>query len=117
MTVQDDMTESPEQAARLNRLLDAAPTATVPPALERRILADFDRLAARPTFAKLIRRIADAVWPDAPLWQPAAAFGAALLAGLSVAVFAPFDIPQQDDASASVFALDSSPDVDAGQDI
>ena len=112
-----DVNESADDAARLNRLLDAAPTVAVPPALERRILADFDRLAARPSFAKIARRIADAVWPDAPLWHPAAAFGAALFIGLGVAAFAPFDIPQQDDASANVFALDASPDVDAGQDI
>jgi len=41
----------------------------------------------------------------------------ALIIGLGVAAFAPFDIGQQDDASANVFALDGSPDIDAGQGI
>ena len=80
-------------------------------------LADFDRVHARWSFAKFARRIGDAVWPGAPVWQPAGAFALALLIGLGVATFAPFDIAQQDDASANVFALDGSPDIDAGQGI
>ncbi len=116
--------ESVEEAARLDRLLAQAVAPAVPAALERRILADFDRvrrhadiepLSARWTWAKALRRIADAVWPDAPLWQPAVAFGLALMIGTGVAAFAPLDIPQQDDASATVFALDAPPDTDAGQ--
>jgi len=109
--------ESAEDAARLDRLLAAAAAPAVPAALERRILADFDRIASRWSFAKLLRRAADAVWPGAPVWQPACAFAVALLIGTGVAAFAPFDIPQQDDASTSVFALDAAPDGDAGQGI
>jgi hypothetical protein len=109
--------ESAEEAARFDRLLAAAPAPAVPAALERRILADFDRIASRWTFAKALRRAAEAVWPGAPAWQPAFAFAAALLIGTGVAGFAPFDIPQQDDAGAAVFALDVSPDGDAGQGI
>jgi len=105
--------ESAQDAARLNRLLDAAPAPTVPAALERRIMADFDRVAARWTFAKTLRRIADAVWPDAPVWQPACAFALALLIGTGVAAFAPLDLPQQDDA----FALGGPPDIDIGHGI
>ncbi len=107
--------ESAEDAARLDRLLaHAAPPPAVQPALERRILAGFDAVQARRwTWANLVRRAADAVWPGAPAWQPACAFGLALLIGTSVAIFAPFDVPQQDDAS--VLALDASPDTDAGQ--
>ena len=111
----DSNIESAEDAARLDRLLARAEPPAVPAALERRILADFDRHHARWTWTKFIRRAAQAVWPDAPLWQPAAAFGLALLIGTGVAAFAPLDVPQQDDASASVFALDSAPDTDAGQ--
>lgn len=107
--------ESAEEAARLDRLLAAAEMPAVPAVLERRILADFDRLSARWTWAKALRRAVDAVWPDAPLWQPATAFGLALVIGAGVAAFAPLDIPQQDDASAAVFALDAPPDTDAGQ--
>ena len=113
----DSNIETAEDAARLDRLLARAGTPAVPAALERRILSDFDRINARWTFAKFLRRAASSVWPDAPLWQPAAAFGLALLIGTSVAAFAPLDVPQQDDASANVFALDAPPDVDAGQGI
>ena len=122
----DSNIETAEDAARLDRLLALAPTPAVPAALERRILADFERvrrhanqqsISARWTFAKFMHRAASSVWPDAPLWQPAAAFGLALLIGTGVAAFAPLDVPQQDDASANVFALDSAPDVDAGQGI
>ena len=113
----DSNIETAEDAARLDRLLALAPTPAVPAALERRIMADYDRISARWTFAKFIRSAAASVWPDAPLWQPAAAFGLALLIGTGVAAFAPLDVPQQDDASANVFALDSAPDVDAGQGI
>jgi hypothetical protein len=111
----DTIIESAQDAAQLDRLLArAAPPPAVPPALERRILADFDAVQARRwTFANLARRAADAIWPGAPAWRPACAFGLALLIGTSVAVFAPFDVPQQDDASA--IALDASPDIDAGQ--
>src|SRR6201995_2513955 len=103
--------------AALDRLLSSAARPVPAPALERRILADFDRANARWSFAKFARGLADTVWPGAPAWQPAAVFGLALLVGLGVAAFAPFDIAQQDDASANVFALDGSPDVDAGQGI
>ena len=113
----ENITESAQDAARLDRLLAAAVTPGVPAGLERRILADFDRIEARWTFAKLLRRAADAVWPDAPAWAPACAFSLALLIGTGVAAFAPFDIPQQDDAASNVFALDAAPDADAGHGI
>ena len=103
--------------AALDCLLAQAPAPVASPTLERRILADFDRVQARWSFAKALRSIADAVWPGAPVWQPAGAFALALVIGVGVAVFAPFDIAQQDDASANVFALDGAPDVDAGQGI
>jgi hypothetical protein len=103
--------------AALDRLLAQAPVPAASPALERRILADFDRARTRWSFAKALRAAADAVWPGGPVWQPAGAFALALLIGVGVAVLAPFDIAQQDDASANVFALDGAPDVDAGQGI
>ncbi|HEY0301071.1 MAG TPA: hypothetical protein VGC36_07060 [Rhizomicrobium sp.] len=111
----DKREESAEEAARLDRLLAQARAPAVPATLERRILADFDRVHARRNWAKALRRVADAVWPGAPLWQPAAVFGFALLMGAGVAAFAPLDIPRQDDASVHVFALDAPPDIDAGQ--
>jgi hypothetical protein len=103
--------------AALDRLLDKAGRPVASAALEHRILSDFDRVNARWSVAKFARGIADMVWPGGPMWQPATAFALALLIGLGVATFSPFDIAQQDDASANVFALDGSPDVDAGQGI
>ncbi|MBL6852872.1 MAG: hypothetical protein ISS15_01155 [Alphaproteobacteria bacterium] len=103
--------------AALDRLLDQAEHPVASSALERRVLADFHRVNARWSFLKLARRIGDAIWPDTPAWQPVGALAVALLIGLGVAVFAPLDIAQQEDATANVFALDGSPDVDAGQGI
>src|ERR1700733_10185986 len=107
--------ESAEEAARLDRLLAAAAAPAVPAALERRILVDFDRIASRWSFAKALRRAADAVWPGAPAWQPACAFALALLIGSGVAAFAPLDLPQGDDAGTAAFTFDLSPDGDASQ--
>lgn len=81
----------------LDRLLDHAATPRVLARLERRILADFDRLAARPSFARVIRRLADTVWPDAPVWQPACALVLALLIGAGAAILAPVEAAQADD--------------------
>ena len=101
--------------AGLDRVLAmAAPLPAMPPALARRILAQFDRVQAR---GRWLRRLVDAVWPDGPVWQPVGAFAVALLIGLGVAAFAPFDLPQQDDGTAAVFALDGAPDIDAGHGI
>jgi hypothetical protein len=103
--------------ATLDRLLAMAGRPVASVALERRILADFDRVSARWSFTRLARRIGDTVWPGSPVWQPVGALAMALVIGLGVAVFAPLDISQQDDATANVFALDGSPDSDAGQGI
>ena len=103
-----------DDSADLDRLLALAEVPAVPAALERRILADFDRIAARSTLAKALRRTADAVWPGAPLWQPACAFALSLTIGLGVAAFAPLDVVPSDDPGASTFAFDNAPDFDQG---
>jgi hypothetical protein len=101
--------------ARLDRLLAQAASAdAVPASLERRILADFDRVQARWSVAKLLHRAADAVWPDAPIWQPAGALALAVLIGVGVAVLAPIDLERAD---APLFAFEGAPDADAGQGI
>lgn len=100
--------------AGLDRLLAAAAAPAVPPALEQRILADFDRVQARWSAARLLRRVADAVWPDAPVWQPAGALALALLLGIGIAAVVPLDFARPDD-NAGIFAFDGAPDLDAGQ--
>jgi hypothetical protein len=91
----------------LDRLLaQAASPPPVAAALERRVLADFDRIAVRWTLTRLLDRIADAIWPDAPLWQPACAMAAAVVLGLGVAAFAPLDVSAPDEGTA--FAYDTS---------
>ena len=105
------------QAVRLDRALGVGELPPVSAALERRLLDDFDRAQWRWSVGKLADAVAEAVWPGAPVWQPACALGLALAAGLGIALFAPFDIPQQDDVSSNVFALDTVSDVDAGNGI
>lgn len=107
----EDVTETQEEAAHLDRLLAQVVAPAVPPGLERRILADFDTVQARWSFSKAVRRAADAVWPGAPVWQPAAAFALALFVGFGAAAFAPVDVAPDD----SAFTLDQAPD--AGQDL
>ena len=99
---------------QLDRLLATLPPPPVPPALERRVLADFERQQARWTLARLFDRFAEAVWPDAPLWQPACAFAAALLLGLGLAAFAPLEAGAPDETAGS-FAFSTAPDL--AQDI
>jgi hypothetical protein len=100
------MTNDRDKDEMLERLLARAAPPLVSAALERRVLADFDRIAARWTLTRLIDRVADALWPGAPVWQPACAFAAALVIGLGVAAFAPLDASAPDEGTA--FAYDTS---------
>ncbi len=103
----EHMSEMDDQG--LDRLLAQVAPPPVPASLARRILADFDRIAARPSPARLLRRAVEAIWPGAPAWQPAGAFALALLIGLGVAAFAPLGPSESDDGAASLFA-----DLDTG---
>lgn len=105
------------EASSLDRALGMIELPSAPSALERRLMEDFDQAQRRWSLRALFDAAADAVWPGAPVWQPACAFGLALAAGLGIALFAPIDIPKQDEASSSVFALDTESDVDAGHGI
>jgi|SRR5579871_1910554 len=105
------------QAIHLDRVLGAGELPAVPAALERRLMDDFDRAQQRWSLGKLASAVAEAIWPGAPLWQPACALALAFAAGLCVAVFAPLDVPHEDDVSSNVFALDTVSDVDAGHGI
>ncbi len=88
------------------RLLRQAEPPQVPAALRRRILADFDRIATRPGLTRLLRLAADAIWPDAPLWQPAGALALALVVGIGVAALAPLEGADGTDGASNLFAAD-----------
>jgi len=100
------MTKDQDKEAVDRLLAQLVPPPPVPAALERRVLADFDRIASRWTLTRLMDRLAEALWPDAPLWQPACAFAAALVVGLGLAAFAPLDAPSPDEGTA--FAYDTT---------
>ncbi|MGZ6021328.1 MAG: hypothetical protein ACXWLQ_01860 [Rhizomicrobium sp.] len=104
-------------ARRLDQSMATAVTAPVYPALAAKLLADFDRVSQRPSLRQVVSAVAQIVWPGAPVWQPATAFGLALAIGIGIAALAPFDTPQADDMSGGVFALDGTPDTDGGQGI
>lgn len=104
-------------AARLDQILSAASGVSASGELEAKLMADFERVARRRSPLKVVTAMADAVWPGAPLWQPACAFGLALVIGVGVAWLAPLDVGQADETVGVSFALDSLPDTDVGQDI
>ena len=79
-----------QDALFADELFAVLPTTPVPPGLEARILADFDRVAARQ--APLSRRMHgwwDAIWPGAPMWKPASVLALSLAIGLMVGVLLP----------------------------
>jgi hypothetical protein len=70
----------------VTRALARLPELAPPPGLSRRILAGYDTRQAQ---GGLWTRLCDIVWPGAPLWAPASAFGAALLLGVSLGAVLP----------------------------
>jgi ferric-dicitrate binding protein FerR (iron transport regulator) len=105
------------QARGLDQAMARPESVAVSAALENRLLMDFDRMARGWSWHKLARAAAETVWPGAPVWQPACALGLSLAIGICVAVFAPLDVAPPSDAAGSGFALDATPDADAGQGI
>ncbi|MBV9991810.1 MAG: hypothetical protein JOZ72_11000 [Alphaproteobacteria bacterium] len=91
-------------------LLKDLPGVPAPAALERRILADFDRVAARRRgwFASL----SGMVWPGAPAWQPAAVLAAALVVGIVAGSAVPLEDTTE---QAATIALDAPPSFDLGE--
>jgi len=82
-------------AALVDETLDRLSTEEVPARLRARILAGYDEVATRHTggafglIPRAIGRLRDAVWPGAPLWQPASAFAVSLAAGLVLGLLVP----------------------------
>jgi hypothetical protein len=92
--MQEDISKDAE-AAFATRTLAALPTIAPAPALESRILADFDVVAARrarmpwAVARRTMRRFGDAIWPGVPVWQPASILALSLLAGLAAGTLVP----------------------------
>jgi len=105
------------EARRLDQSLVLAGSEPVPTALEHKLLADFARVSQRHSLQNILRAAAEFVWPGVPAWQPAFALMLALAIGLGIAAVTPLDEPRADSASGGVFALDGTPDIDAGQGI
>ncbi len=78
-------------------------------ALSARILADFDAVSARRARWSLSWFV-DAVWPGAPVWKPAAAFGLSLMIGLGVGTL----LPVYGAGDESSIVADTSPGLDFG---
>jgi hypothetical protein len=84
--------ERNDDAAFVNEMMAKLPATAVPPSLEARILADFDRVAEanRPgAVTRWARRWRDSVWPGAPVWQPASLLALSLAIGLMAGALVP----------------------------
>lgn len=75
-----------ETAEFVKNALARLPEPALPAGLNARIMAAFD---ARQAHKGLWARLCEIVWPGAPLWAPASAFGAALLLGVTLGAVLP----------------------------
>jgi|WetSurMetagenome_2_1015567.scaffolds.fasta_scaffold323395_2 hypothetical protein len=98
--------------------LRALPSVAVPVALETRLLAGFDALAAkRAARAGWLRRWRDIMWPGAPLWKPASVLALSLLIGLSAGTLMPTANQVSAPSEQTLAALDSAPVLDLSGDL
>jgi hypothetical protein len=98
-----------------HEILKSLPTVAVSAALQARILADFDRVAAR--HQSWFGRIGDRLWPGAPAWQPASVLALSLVVGLMAGVFVPSPAASISSSDQVVTAaLDSAPVMDFDKD-
>jgi len=100
-----------EDAEYADRALALMAEEPVSPALETRILADFDRVTRpRPGGIGVLRRLADWLWPGAPVWQPAFALVVSLAMGLAARSLVPSSALAQNKTDVTQTAtLDSPP--------
>jgi hypothetical protein len=113
--------EHENDAVLADELLRRLPTTAVPAGLEARILADFDRIAARCAPGALMRlalRWRDRVWPGAPVWQPASLLALSLAVGLIAGALVPAAGVSASTTSDQVFASDdAAPAMDLDKDL
>ena len=95
-----DESELEAMLAGLGQAETQGPTA----GLHQRVLADFDRLAAR-RGTSWLRNVGDWIWPGATLWQPAAALALSLVIGVLVGDLMPFDSPFDSDTQSAATAI------------
>lgn len=84
-------TERRDDRVFTDRMVTRLPSVAVPAGLEAKILADFDRIAARRRsgLAAVVGRIGALLWPGVPVWQPASVLGLSLALGLLMGVLLP----------------------------
>jgi len=116
------MTEDRNQEARFTDVvLGLLPTVPVSPALEARILDDFDRIAARRAPGVLVRafwRWRDSLWPGAPLWKPASVLALSLAIGVMAGVLIPAsDLAASTSSDQQYAAADDPPVVNMAGDL
>lgn len=116
--VNDGNRQDAEFAADLLRRL---PTVAVPPTLEARILSDFDRVAAKAgpgILTRLARRWRDALWPGAPVWQPASLLALSLAFGLMAGALVPSStLSASTTSDQSLTAMETAPALDLYKDL
>jgi hypothetical protein len=110
-------------AAFAARVLTGLPDVPVPGTLEARILADFDAVAAKRKASLWAwalhpaRSLRDAVWPNAPAWQPASVFALSLLIGLAAGTLVPASaLTSVNSAQDETAAADTVPDLNLSGD-
>ena len=101
-----------ETAEFVKRALARLPEPAVPAGLNAGIMAAYD---ARPARRGLWAGLCEIVWPGAPLWAPASAFGAALLLGVILGAV----LPVMGNGGMMRFSLDrpASFSLDTGEDL
>jgi hypothetical protein len=96
--------------------LKELPSVAVPAALEARILAGFDALAAKQRRG-FLRRWRDVMWPGAPLWKPASVLALSLLIGLSAGTLMPTSSSVSAPSEQTLTALETTPVLDLSGDL
>lgn len=101
-----------------DKVLKGLPTVAVSQGLEARILADFDRLAARRHsgfLALFSQGWSERLWPGAPAWQPLSLLALSLIVGLTAGAFLPS--PQAATNSDTLLVADSMSVTDFYKDL
>jgi hypothetical protein len=101
-----------EGASELDRILNRLSTEEIPAGLRARILAAYDEAVTRRASGRFgsipaaLGRFRDAIWPGAPLWQPASAFALSLAIGLAMGLLVPSAVSAHDaDPSATLLVV------------